>query len=53
MKFFEYLRISIHTFDYILRKVRDSFEKQTNKQTNWWRPIGAEERLVVAIRQCK
>jgi hypothetical protein len=45
MTFFEYLRMSIDTFDYILSKVCDSLEKQT---TNWRRPIGAEERLVVA-----
>ena len=44
MKFFAYLRMSIDTFEYILSKVSDRLEEQTS---NWRRPIGAEERLVV------
>ena len=47
LKFVQYTRMSISTFDYILSKVQDVLEKQT---TNWRKPICAEERLLVTIR---
>jgi hypothetical protein len=36
--------MSIDTFEYILSKFRDGLQEQTS---NWRRPIGAEESLVV------
>lgn len=47
-KFFEYLRMSLSTFNYILKKVASHL---TKKWTNFLhQPIQAEERLVVTLR---
>jgi hypothetical protein len=45
-RFFQYLRMSIETFDALLAKAEDRIQKET---TNWRRPISPEERLVVTI----
>ena len=42
-----HLIMSIDTFQYILSNVSDRLVKQ---RTNWRRPIGAEERLLMTIR---
>lgn len=47
VRFFQYTRMSVVTFEYVLQKIRDVIEKQ---DTNWRRPIGAAERLVVTLR---
>lgn len=50
-KFFEYVRMSLSTFNYILEKVAGHL---TKKWTNFIRqPIGPEERLVVTLRLVK
>ncbi|CAH1979246.1 unnamed protein product [Acanthoscelides obtectus] len=46
-KFFEYLRMSISTYDFLLSKVNRRF---TKIMTNYRSPISAEERLVVTLR---
>lgn len=47
-KFFEYMRMPVDTFDYILKSITDKLDK------NWCnlhvQPIKAEERLVITIR---
>lgn len=47
-KFFEYMRMTIECFDYILHNITDQLDR------NWCnlhvQPIKAEERLVVTIR---
>lgn len=46
-RFFQYLRMSINTFDLLLNKIKTSIGKKT---TNFGKPISTEERLVVTIR---
>lgn len=46
-KFFEYLRMSIKTFDLVLDTVKSNICKQ---ETNFRLPISAEERLVITVR---
>ncbi|CAH2009900.1 unnamed protein product [Acanthoscelides obtectus] len=46
-KFFEYLRMSISTYAFLLSKVNRRLTKIT---TNYRSPISAEERLVVTLR---
>lgn len=46
-RFFEFLRMSINTFDYILMKVKDRLQKKT---TNFKAPISPEEKLYVTLR---
>ncbi|KAJ8684236.1 hypothetical protein QAD02_020028 [Eretmocerus hayati] len=47
-EFRKYMRMSIETFDYILKAVAPRLEKNWNQLHKW--PIRAEERLVVTIR---
>nr|XP_022904009.1 protein ALP1-like [Onthophagus taurus]XP_022908872.1 protein ALP1-like [Onthophagus taurus] len=46
-KFFEFLRMSIDTFDYILIRIKDRLRK---KVTNFKRPISPVERLYLTLR---
>lgn len=46
-RFFQYLRMSIDTFDLLLNKIRTGIVKKT---TNFGKPISTEERLVITIR---
>lgn len=46
-KFFEYTRMSINTFDYILNEIRFVITRST---TNFCKPISAEERLFLTIK---
>jgi hypothetical protein len=46
-RFFEYLRMSVETFDFILSRVSHRLQKQT---TNYRQSISSAERLVVTIR---
>lgn len=46
-RFFEFLRMSIETFDYILTKIKDRLRK---KITNFKSPVSPEEKLYVTIR---
>ncbi|CAI6357117.1 unnamed protein product [Macrosiphum euphorbiae] len=45
--FFEYLRMSIETYDFILTKICHRIRKKT---TNFKKPISPAERLYVTIR---
>lgn len=47
LKFFEYFRMSITSFDELLKMLRPYLTKQ---QTNMRNPISAELRLIVTIR---
>lgn len=46
-RFFNFLRMSRETFDFILSKVKF---KLTKKTTNFKKPISATERLYVTLR---
>jgi len=46
-KFFLYYRMSIKSFDELLKKVRDPISK---RYTPWWNPLSAEERLTITLR---
>lgn len=46
-RFFQYMRMSVETFDLLLQKVERNIEKLT---TNFGKPISSEERLVVTVR---
>ncbi|CAI6362415.1 unnamed protein product [Macrosiphum euphorbiae] len=46
-RFFEYLRMSIETYDFILTKICHRIRKKT---TNFKKPISPAERLYVTIR---
>lgn len=46
-KFFQYLRMSVESFDSLLEKVKRKIEKQ---HANWKRPISPEEQLVITLR---
>lgn len=46
-KFFEYFRMSITSFDELLRKLRPHITKQTTPFRN---PISAEQRLTITLR---
>ncbi|XP_075440410.1 uncharacterized protein LOC142485089 [Ascaphus truei] len=46
-KFYEYMRMSIKTFDYILKHIEEAI---TPLQTNFCKVIRAEERLMITLR---
>lgn len=46
-RFFEYLRMSVETYDFILCKISHRIKKKT---TNFKKPISPAERLYVTIR---
>lgn len=46
-KFFEYLRMSIGTYDFILKRIGKRIQK---KKTNFKKPISPAERLYVTLR---
>lgn len=46
-KFFNYCRMSVSTFDYILDEIRNKIEK---RNTNWRKSITGEERLFITLR---
>lgn len=46
-RFFEFLRMSVETFDYILGRVKHRLKK---KVTNFKKPISPAERLYVTLR---
>lgn len=46
-RFYLYFRMTIESFDEILRAIRKDITKQF---TNWRRPIPPEERLAVGLR---
>jgi len=46
-KFFEYYRMSIISFDELLKKLRTQITKKTTK---FRRPVSPEERLTITIR---
>ena len=47
VRFKEYTRMNINTFDILLSILKDDLSKQ---ETNWRKPIYAEERLVITVR---
>ncbi|KAJ4449246.1 hypothetical protein ANN_00643, partial [Periplaneta americana] len=46
-RFFEYSRMSIQTFDFLLNKIKARLQKQV---TNFQRPISPTERLTITLR---
>lgn len=48
VRFFDYMRMEIKTFDYILKALGDKLNK--NYQNCHCQPIGTEERLMVTLR---
>jgi hypothetical protein len=46
-KYFEYLQMSTATFDHLLEILKDNLSR---KETNFWKPITPEERLVSIVR---
>lgn len=48
VRFFDYMRMKIETFDYILNVFGDKLNK--NYQNCHRQPIGSEERLMVTLR---
>lgn len=46
-KFFNYCRMSISTFDYVLQAIEGKIQKQN---TNYRKCISAEERLLITLR---
>lgn len=47
VRFFQFLRMSVETFDYILDIIKHRLKKKT---TNFKKPISPSERLYVTIR---